>query len=169
MSIIAHLAPLTTQSSCLRCVSAAEHHTAEQNFKTGRTKPRKHLPRGTQPWHTRQDFHKMSRLWKPALKKERRCFSKVIFESNVTPNMSRSSDSFSTVPIIVNWMWLEMNCAWPGVYHSLCLTRIQFHLQRSHHSPTLPGSRFRDSAAVTLTHRDGTINRWQSGVIGITD
>ena len=35
----------TYESSSLRCVSAAEHQTAEQYSKTGRTKPRKHLPR----------------------------------------------------------------------------------------------------------------------------
>ena len=33
---------------------------------------------------------------------ERRCFSKVILESNVTHNITRSSDSFSAVPPIVN-------------------------------------------------------------------
>ena len=38
------LAPLTTWSSSLRWVSTAEHHTAEQYSKTGRTKPLKHLP-----------------------------------------------------------------------------------------------------------------------------
>ena len=37
------LAPLTTRSSSLKCVSAAEHHTAEQYSKTGKTKPLKHL------------------------------------------------------------------------------------------------------------------------------
>ena len=35
------LAPLTTQSSSLRYVSAAEHQTAEQYSKTGKTKPLK--------------------------------------------------------------------------------------------------------------------------------
>ena len=38
-------APFTTRSNSLRCVSAAEHHTAEQYSKMGRTKPRKHLSR----------------------------------------------------------------------------------------------------------------------------
>ena len=33
---------------------------------------------------------------------ERRCFTKVILESNVIHNITRSSDSFSTVPPIVN-------------------------------------------------------------------
>ena len=37
-----------------------------------------------------------------ALETERRCFSKVILESDVTLNITRSSDSFSTVPPIVN-------------------------------------------------------------------
>ena len=37
------LAPLTTWSSSSRCVSAAEHHSAEHNSKTGRTKLLKQL------------------------------------------------------------------------------------------------------------------------------
>ena len=62
------LAPLTTRSSSLRCVSAAEHQTAEQYSKTGRTKPLKHLPRSSLSWNTYQHFLKIpSRgklLWK---------------------------------------------------------------------------------------------------------
>ena len=49
-------APLTARSSSLRCVLAAEHHTAEQYSKTGRTKPRKHLSRSDLSWNTSQDF-----------------------------------------------------------------------------------------------------------------
>ena len=49
------MAPLTTQSRSLRCVSAAEHHTAEQYSKMGRTKPLKHLPRISLSWNTFQD------------------------------------------------------------------------------------------------------------------
>ena len=36
----------------LRCVSAAEHHTAEQYSKTGKTKPQKHLPMSNLSWNT---------------------------------------------------------------------------------------------------------------------
>ena len=78
-------------------------------------------------WNTRQDFLKIPSLWEAALETERRCFSNVNLESNVTLNISRSSDSFSTVPSMVNGGWLGMHCAWPGDYHSLGLTRIQFH------------------------------------------
>ena len=46
-------APLTTRSSSLRCVSAAEHHTAEQYSKTGKTKPKTHLPMSNLSWNTR--------------------------------------------------------------------------------------------------------------------
>ena len=53
--------------------------------------------------------------------------SKVSLEPNVTPNITRSSDSFSTVPPIVIWGWQRMHFAWLGDYHSLGLTRIQFH------------------------------------------
>ena len=96
---------LTARSSSLRCVSAAEHQTAEQCSKTGRTKPRKHLPRSA-----RQDFLKIPSLCEAALETERRCFSEVIFESNVTPKITRSSDSFCTVPPIVNGGDWEFPC-----------------------------------------------------------
>ena len=92
---------LSARSNSLRYVSAAEHHTAEPCSKTGRTKPRKHLPRSDLSWNTRQDF-KIPSLWEATQETNRRCFSKVILESNVTPNIPRSSDSFSTVPSIVN-------------------------------------------------------------------
>ena len=95
-------APLTARSNSLRCIRAAEHHTAEQYSKTGRTKPQKHLSRSDLSRNTRQDFLKIPNLWEAALETKRRCVSKVILESNVTPNITRSSDSFSTVPPIVN-------------------------------------------------------------------
>ena len=69
--------PLTAWSSSLRCVSVAEHHTAEQYSKMGRTKPRKHLPRRDLSWNTRQDFLKIPSLWEAALDTERRYFSNV--------------------------------------------------------------------------------------------
>ena len=56
------LAPLTTRSSSLRCVSAAEHQTAEQYSKTGRTKPIKHLAKSSLSWNTCQDFLKVKQL-----------------------------------------------------------------------------------------------------------
>ena len=78
---VSNRAPLTTRSSSPRCVSAAEHHTAEQYSKTDRTKPRKHLPRSDLSWNTRQDFLKAPSLSEAAIETERRCFSKVILES----------------------------------------------------------------------------------------
>ena len=94
--------PIDYTASSLRCVSTAEHHTADQYSKMGRTKHRKHLPRNNLSWNTRQDFLKIPSLWEAALEIEWRCFSKLILESNVTPKISRSADSFSTVPPIVN-------------------------------------------------------------------
>ena len=72
-------APVTARSSSLRCVSAAEHQTAKQYSKTGRTKPIKHLPRSDLSWNTCQDILKIPSLWEAALETERRCFSKAIF------------------------------------------------------------------------------------------
>ena len=57
---------------------------------------RKHLPRSNLSSNTRQDCFKI-----PSLYQTRSFFLKVILESNVTPNISKSSDSFSTVPPIV--------------------------------------------------------------------
>ena len=159
---VKNLAPLTALSSSLRSVSAAEHHTAEQYSKTGRTKPRKHHQRSDLSRNTRQYFLKMPNLLETALETKRRCFSKVSLESNVTPNITRSSDYFNTVPPIAN----------PG--DALCVTIVVFVVlafnfipQRSHHSLTLPRSRIRDSATVTLTPWEGTTA--MKVVISITD
>ena len=87
-------APLTERCSSLRCVSAAEHHTAGQYSKTGWTKPRKHLTKSDLSWNTRyKDFVKITSLWEAALETERRYFSKVILESNVTQNITNSTPS----------------------------------------------------------------------------
>ena len=141
----------------------------EQYSKTGRTKPGKHLPRSALSWNTRQDFLKTPSLYEASLETERRCFSKVIFESNVTPKITRSSDSFSTVLPIVNggdWGCIVLNLETIIV---LVLLAFNFIPQRSHHSLTLPRSRIRDSATAALTPAWGWHNSHQSGVISITD
>ena len=117
-------APLTAQSSSLRCVSASEHQAADQYSKTGRTKPWKHLPRSDLSWNTHQDF-KIPSFCEAALETERRCFSNVILESNVTSKITRSLDSFSPVPPIVNGMTGDALCQTSRLY-SLGLTHIQF-------------------------------------------
>ena len=95
-------------------------------------------------------------LWEAALETERRCFSKVIFESNVTPKIARSSDYFSTVPPIVNGG--DWGCIVRDLETIIVLVLLAFNFipQRPHHSLTLPRSRIRDSATVTLTPGDGT-------------
>ena len=149
-------APLTTWSSSLRRVSAAKHHTAEQYSETGKIKTRKHLPKSNLSWKTRKDFLKMPNLWEAALETERRCFSKSILISkchsqyNKVIRLLQHSSSNSLCG------WLEMNCAWPGDYHCLSLTQFNFTHRRLHLSLTLPRSRFRASATVTLIPGDGT-------------
>ena len=70
------LAPLTTRSCSLRCVSAAEHHTAEQYSKTGRRKPRKHLE-STNFWL--YNFYNIDRNWlNKSLLKDNIFFSSLI-------------------------------------------------------------------------------------------
>ena len=62
----------------------------------------KHLAKSDLLWNTRQDFLNIPSLSEAAVETKRRCFSNDILESNVTPNITRSSDSFSTVLQIVN-------------------------------------------------------------------
>ena len=79
-----------------------------------------------------QAFEKL--LWKQT---ERRCLSKVIVESNVTPNITRSSDSFSSVPPIVTaGDWGCIVCDLKTII-VIVLLSFNFIPQRSHHSLTL--------------------------------
>ena len=100
--LVRNRAQLTARSSSLMCVLAAMHHIAEQYSKTGRTKSQKHLSRSDLSWNTHQDFITIPSPWEAALETKQRCFTKVILESNVTSNVTRSSYSFSTVLPIVN-------------------------------------------------------------------
>ena len=95
--------------------------------------------------------------------------SKVILESHVTPNITRSSNSFSTVPPIVNGG--DGGCIVRDLETIIVLVLLAFNFipQRSHHPLTLPRSRIRDSATATLTPAWGWHNSHQSGVISITD
>ena len=92
----------------------------------GMTKPRKHLPRRSLSWNTCQDF-KIPSHWEAALETEQRCFSKVILESNVSPNITRSCRLFQHSSAISSCSWLGLHCAWHVDYHILTLTHIQFH------------------------------------------
>ena len=77
-------------------------------------------------WNILQDSLKIPSFWEVSLETERRCFSKVILESKVTPNISRSSDSFSTVPPIVNeGEW------WCIVHHWRLETSMETHVTGS--------------------------------------
>ena len=91
-----------------------------------------------------------------ALKTERRCFSKVIMESNVTPNITRSSDYFIIVLPIVNAG--DWGCIVRDLETIIILLLLAFNFipQRSHHSLTSTRSQLRDSTTVTLMPEDGT-------------
>ena len=58
-------APLTTRSSSLRCVSAAEHHTAEQYSKIGKKKKTKASPnfKSIRVIHSKIVLKKISRIY----------------------------------------------------------------------------------------------------------
>ena len=130
--------------------------TLDTSTQTGRIKPRNHLSRSDLSWNTRQDFLKIPCLWETALETKRRYFSNVILESNVTPNITRSSDYFCTVLPIVNGG--DLGCIVRDLETNIVLVLLAFNKisERSHHPLTLPRSRIRDSATVTLTPGDGT-------------
>ena len=73
---------------------------------------------------------------------------------NVTPNITRSLDSFSTVPEIVNAG--DWGCTVRDLETIIVLVSFNFIPQRSRHSLTLTRSRLRNSATVTLKLGDGT-------------
>ena len=125
---------VNTQSSSLMYVSAAEHHTAEKYSKEGTTKPPKHLTRSNLSLNTQQDFLRIINLWEAAQEIERRCFSKVALESNVTPNMARSSDSFNTVLPIVNGGATGCIVLDLGTIIAFVLLAFNFIPNTSHHS-----------------------------------
>ena len=64
--------------------------------------------------------------------------------------------------------WLGMQCEWPGDYHSLCLTRIQFYPPK-----VTPLTNLHEVMVLGLCNCNskawGWHNSYQSGVIGITD
>ena len=144
------LAVLTTRPSSFMCVSAAEHRAAEQYSKTGRTKSRKHLSMSNLSLKTRQDLLKIRRIWEASLEIKRRCFSKVILESHVTPNISRSSESCTVLPVVNGGYWGCILCGLETIIVLVLLT-FNFILQKSHRSLTLPRPRLRNSATATLT------------------
>ena len=74
----------------------------------------------------------------------------------VIPNISRSSDSFSTVPSMVNGG--DWGCIVRDLETIIVLVFLasNFIPQRSHHAFTLTRTGFRDSATVTQAPGDGT-------------
>ena len=131
-------ATLTARSSSSTCVSAAEHYGTEQYSKTGRVKPQRRLPRRDLSLNTDQDLLKIPSLWGAALETEWSCFSMIILESNVTPNITRSSDSFSTVLPIVDGG--DEGCIVRDLETIIVLILLacNFIPQRSHYLLTLP-------------------------------
>ena len=112
--------PLTARYSSLRCVSAAEHHTVEQYSKTGRTKPRKHLPRCDLSWPGLPQDTKSLRT---CSRNQVKMLLNGHFGIKCHWQYIKVTDSISTVPTMVSWgYWRCIVCD----------------LERSHHSLTLP-------------------------------
>ena len=153
------LAPQITLFSSLRCVLAAEQHTADHAvLQTGRTQPWKHLSRSNQSLNTRQDFLRIPSLWKlsPSGNQAKvplksllgiKCHGQYI--KVIRLFQYRSANSY--------WRLLVMHCSWPGLtrihtrlpysHHIFVLLAFNSTLHRSLHTPTVPRSLFKDSAA----------------------
>ena len=149
---------LTTLSSSSRCESAAEHDTAEQYSKTGRTKLQNDLRRSDRSWNTCQDCLMIPSLWNRGGITGNR--AKVLLKGHLSikryPKYNKVSRLLQHSSIYSQWGQLRMNCAWPGDYYSLSLTSIQFHPNSSHHTLTLFRSRSIDSETANLSPADGT-------------
>ena len=79
---------------------------------------------------------------------------KIILESNVTLNISRSSDSFSAVPTIVNEG--HRGCIVRDLETIILLLAFNFILQMSRLSLTMPRSQLKDPVTTILMSVDGT-------------
>ena len=113
-------------------VSAAEHHTSEQNSNTSIKKPRKLLIRSNLSPKTHQDFLKISSLWEAALERKRSCFSKVILhgtkchsQDNKVIRLLQHSQPIVNVG--------ERGCIVRDQETIIVVLAFNFILQRSHH------------------------------------
>ena len=122
-------APLTTRSSSLIkvCICSRAPH-CRTVLKSGQEKTTKASPKKQSIKKYSPGLPRDPKYFRSCLETQRRWIT-VILESNVTPNISTTSDSFSTVTPIINGggVWLRMHCARLGDYHSLILTPVQFH------------------------------------------
>ena len=98
---------------------------------------------------------KIPSLWEAALETERRCVSKVILSSNVTPKISRST--LRLYRLLQNsatqsyWERLGMHGAWPEDYHCLSLARMHSCSIKVNNQLTLLRSLIRNSATTILS------------------
>ena len=117
----------TILSSGLRCESAAEHHTAEQYSKTGRTKLQKNLRMSDRLRNTCQDFLIIPSLMSWSTGNRPKVLLKGHLSIKGYPNITRSADFFSTVPSRVNgvnrgWTVRDLETIIVLVLHSVSFT-----------------------------------------------
>ena len=152
-------ATLTVRSSSLRCVSAAEHETAEQYSNTPKKRSiMEHSPRLPQDTKTLRSCsgNRAKMLLKGHL------WIKCHSQNNKVIRFLQYSSANS------QWGWLGMHCARPRDYHSLGLTSIQFHPSKV--TPLTNPAKVTDQG-LSYCNSDawGRHNSHQSGVISITD
>ena len=138
---VRNLAPLTARSSSLRCVSAAKHRTAEQCSTPAGQKSKSISQEVIYHGTLARTSSRYQVFEKPSKDASQRSFWNQI----ITPNITRSSDSFSTVLPTVN------GCDWGCIVRdletiiALVLLTFNFIPKWSHHSLTLPRSWIRNS------------------------
>ena len=124
---------------------------------------RKDLPRSNLSWNICQDFPKIPSLWNCSADRAK-IRLKSHLESKVTPKVSISSDSFSTVPPINADDWGCIVRDRETIIISVLLS-FSFIPQRSYHSLTLTRSLLCNCNSKAW----GRHNSYQCGVIDITD
>ena len=147
---------MTTLCSGLRCVSAAEHQTAEQYSKTDKDKTPKASPKKQSIMEYLPGLPQDTKPLRSCSGNGAKMLLKSQFGIKCHSNITRSSDSFSTVTPIVNAG--DWGCIVRDLETIIVLVLLAFYFisQRSHHSPTFTRSRLRDSATATLWPGDGT-------------
>ena len=87
----------------LRCVSAGKHHTAEHYIlQNGQDKTPKASSKKQSIMKYLPGLPQDTKYLRSCSGNRAKMLSNVLLESNVTPNIWKSSNSFSTVPSIVN-------------------------------------------------------------------
>ena len=127
----------TTLSCSFRCESAAEHHTAEQCSKTGRTKLQKDLKKSDRSWNTWQDILMIPSLFACSTGNRVRASHKVILTSNVTStrqgqqiplaHFHPESMGLPGMDCCIPWETAARGFLWPNIGPHVAIATIRYY------------------------------------------